>query len=108
MLGGRVRGCADLDQVRVPRVLGDADVVVALFLAGRQLRMQRLCLCSAHLLGALAKDVAWLQSVAYAQLGRPQEHARYLEALTKRPAMVAVCAWAGGCGREVREDECSP
>lgn len=107
-----MRGWADLDQVRVPRVLGDADVVVALFLAGRQLRVQRVCVCvcvcSPHLLGALAKDVAWLQSVAYAQLGRPQEHARYLEALTKRPAMVAVCAWAGGCGREVREDECSP
>jgi hypothetical protein len=32
MLGGRVRDCADLDQVGVPSVLRDTEVVVALFL----------------------------------------------------------------------------
>lgn len=31
-VGGRVRGCADLDQVGIPSVLRDTEVVVALFL----------------------------------------------------------------------------
>jgi hypothetical protein len=63
---------------------------------------------AACLLRALAKDVAWLQlSVPRAQPGRSQEHSRYLEALTKRPAMVAMYAWAVrvvGVGMDV----CSP
>ncbi len=29
---GRVRACADLDQVRVPGVLGNAEVIIAVFL----------------------------------------------------------------------------
>jgi hypothetical protein len=88
-----VRGGADLDQVRVPGVLGDAEVIVALLLhvcvstrpcvregesvpfwCPCQRRGLRWRQCCCHVSGAI---------VAMA-------HSRYLEALTKRPAMVAV------------------
>ena len=55
---GRMWACADLDQIGVPGVLGNAEVVIAVFLCRHQPRHGELILVHSHLLRPFAKDVA--------------------------------------------------
>jgi hypothetical protein len=49
---------ADLDQVGIPSVLGDTQVIIALFLGGVSLGRLHACTCI-YLLCALSEDVAY-------------------------------------------------
>jgi hypothetical protein len=61
-----VCGWADLDQVGIPSILGDAEVVVALLLRDcKHTPTHRQTACKLYLLGALAKDVAWCILLAW-------------------------------------------
>lgn len=85
---------ADLDQIRIPGILGDSKVVVALFLQQEislhgHLEVTSYC---CYLFGRLSKDMSFRVRVSFSSryCGRSCAHIniRYFDARTKRPAIL--------------------
>lgn len=109
---------ADLDQVGVPGIFGDAQVIVALLLlrvlaCGLPARRchgraaPSWCPCQRR---GLHAEVSQCRQLVVAADAVAAQHSRYLDARTKRPAMVAVSEGSGdGTGMECawnRRREC--
>jgi hypothetical protein len=103
-------GFADLDDVAVPRILGNSEVVVALFLEAVSVR--NLGVGAAAVLGGVPSlSTARRRVLRVAHQNKLSWRActndsRYLEALTKRPAIGK--RWTGGKagGYEKKTDSC--